>query len=221
MPRRTIAIGDIHGCSEALSALVNVIDPQADDLVITLGDYIDRGPNSHGVLELMLDLDQRCELVPLIGNHEIMMLSSFANEDDSQLDFWLHCGGEETMASYGGLDAQVPLSHMQFLERCRRFYETPEHFFAHANYEPALPLEETPDHILFWQHLSSSPLAHDSGKTAIVGHTPQVTGEILDGGHVICIDTFCFGSGWLTALEIDHGDVWQADKLGNLRFRPE
>jgi len=61
------------------------------------------------------------------------------------------------------------------------------------------------------------PASHCSGKTAIVGHTPQRSGEVLDGGHVLCIDTYCFGSGWLTAFDVDSGQLWQADKHGKLR----
>ena len=221
MSRRTIAIGDVHGCSEALAAILNVIDPQREDRLILLGDYVDRGPDSRGVLNQLIDLEQRCQLIALLGNHEIMMLSALDSEDPLQLDFWMHCGGEETMSSYGGGLQNVPDDHLLFLRQCHRYFETSDYLFVHANYIPDLPLEETHDQALFWQHLSSDPSPHQSGKPAIVGHTPQLTGEILDLGHVIGIDTFCFGSGWLTALDVDTGDVWQADKLGNLRFRSD
>src|SRR4029453_4765190 len=74
MPGRTIAIGDIHGCAAALGALVAAIEPTADDTLVALGDYVDRGPNSRGVLDELLALAKRCRLVPLLGNHEIMLL---------------------------------------------------------------------------------------------------------------------------------------------------
>ena len=60
-----------------------------------------------------------------------------------------------------------------------------------------------------------------SGKTVIVGHTPQVDGEVLDLGHLICIDTYCFGTGWLTAMDVDTGEIWQADQDGILRADKE
>ena len=76
MPGRTIAIGDIHGCSAALAALVAAIEPSKDDTVITLGDYIDRGPDSRGVLDQLIALAARCRLIPLLGDHEEMLLDT-------------------------------------------------------------------------------------------------------------------------------------------------
>lgn len=220
-PPRTIAIGDIHGCAKALDALLDVMEPTADDLLITLGDYVDRGPDSCSVVDRLIELEQQCRLIPLIGNHEIIMLQTLATGASSDWDFWMHCGGEETIASYGGDRAGIPQGHLRWLEACRHFYETPAHLFVHANYNPDLPLADAPESLLLWQHVTENPAPHCSGKTVIVGHTPQMTGEILDLKHVICLDTFCYGNGWLSALEVNSGDVWQADKLGNLRFRAE
>jgi serine/threonine protein phosphatase 1 len=94
MAGRTIAIGDIHGCSLALAALVDAIDTNPDDLLVTLGDYIDRGPDSRGVLDRLIALAGRCQLVPLLGNHEDMVLA--AKADAWSLKFWLACGGQMT-----------------------------------------------------------------------------------------------------------------------------
>ena len=74
MTPRTIAIGDIHGCSAALDALIAAIRPRPDDVIVTLGDYIDRGPDSQGVLEPLIDLGRRCRLIPILGNHDQMLL---------------------------------------------------------------------------------------------------------------------------------------------------
>ena len=71
---RTIAIGDIHGCSIALEALIEAISPQPDDTIIPLGDYVDRGIDSKGVLDRLIELRDRCNLVPILGNHDQMML---------------------------------------------------------------------------------------------------------------------------------------------------
>ena len=87
MPGRTIAIGDIHGCSTALAALLQAIDPQPDDTIITLGDYVDRGIDSKGVLDQLIALADRCRLVPLLGNHDEMMLHARDGRGDFQ--FWL------------------------------------------------------------------------------------------------------------------------------------
>ena len=80
MPR-TIAIGDIHGCDLALEAILNAIGPTAEDVIITLGDVVDRGANSRRVVELLLDLAQRCQHVGIMGNHEEMMLKVVAGRE--------------------------------------------------------------------------------------------------------------------------------------------
>jgi serine/threonine protein phosphatase 1 len=212
---RIIAIGDIHGCSLALRTLIDTISPQTNDLIIPVGDYVDRGPDSRGVVEQLIELSRRCQLVPLLGNHEIMMLAAVQDHD---ISFWLECGGDATLNSYGGEINSIPEEHFAFLSSCHRYYETAEHIFVHANYQYDLPLNRQPDHLLFWTHISyAAPPPHQSGKTVIVGHTPQATGEVLDLNHLIGIDTYCFGTGWLTAINAETREVWQADKEGVLR----
>jgi serine/threonine protein phosphatase 1 len=215
MPR-TIAIGDIHGCSAALRALLAAIEPQADDTLVPLGDYVDRGPDSRGVIDLVLDLEKQCRLVPILGNHELMLLDALAHP--RMIAPWLECGGDATVRSYGGKLSGVFPEHLDFIRRCKRYFETDTHFFVHANYAADVPLDELPDYLLFWEHLFfHTPPPHDNGKIAIVGHTSQKTAEIFDIGHVICLDTFCHGGGWLTALDVASGRVWQADRSGRLR----
>ena len=80
------------------------------------------------------------------------------------------------------------------------------HIFVHAYYEPDRPLHEQSWGGLRWASLPPIPKPHCSGKVAIVGHTPQKNGEVLDLGYLKCIDTFCHGGGWLTALEVRHGE---------------
>lgn len=213
---RTIAIGDIHGCAEALVAIIGAISPQPDDLIVPLGDYVDRGPDSRRVLDVLIELQARCRLKPLLGNHEWLMLQSL--RDGGQTSFWMQCGGRQTLESYGGRLDDVPQEHIDFLGLLRRFYQTPGHIFVHANYEPDVDLESLEDLPLLWQHLSLIvPPPHKSGKTVVVGHTPQRTGQILDLGHIICIDTYCVGGGWLTAFDVDSGQTWQANCQGKMR----
>ena len=218
MPNRIIAIGDIHGCAEALRALLELIDPSDDDQLIALGDFVDRGTNTRSVIDQLIELGDRCHFIPLLGNHEVMMLDALGSNNTAKLDFWLHCGGEETVTSYGGDFTEIPVAHLDFIDRCHSYHENKDHIFLHANYQADLPLDRQTHQVLFWQHLTEVPQPHLSGKVAIVGHTPQLTGEVLDWGHIICIDTFCFGSGWLTALDVQSQETWQVDKLGNLRL---
>ena len=187
MPR-TIAIGDIHGHLAALDGLLAAIEPAPDDTLITLGDYVDRGPNSRGVIDRLIQLGRRCRHVPLLGNHDLMMIEI--------------CG-----------DGQLDL-----LRGCRLFHETERHLFVHANYDADRPLAEQSTDELLWPSLRARvPRRHISGKTAIVGHTAQKTGQVLDLGHLTCIDTYIYGDGYLTALEVDGGRLWQVDAQGRLR----
>lgn len=215
MPR-IIAIGDIHGCSDALERLLLEIQPESEDVIVALGDYVDRGPNSARVLEVLLELVTECHFVPLIGNHELMMFKGL--REQQEFDFWFQHGGSQTLASYGGRIQNIPQHHLAFLSHCLRFFETERHFFVHANYDANLPFEQQPDELLFWDHIKEYPPApHMSGKTAIVGHTPQLNGEIRNLGHVQIIDTFCYGDGWLSALDVTSNHVWQANNFGDYR----
>jgi serine/threonine protein phosphatase 1 len=217
-PGRTIAIGDIHGCLAALHALLQVVDPQPEDTVVTLGDYVDRGPDSRGVIDRLLMLACHCQLVPLLGNHDEMM-RQICEGDTSSFVAWLMFGGDATALSYGGeVPAGVPKEHVEFLRGCLEWFELEHHFFVHASYRADLPLQEQPRDVLLWESLRDRvPGPHISGKTAIVGHTAQRQGEILDLGYLKCIDTCCYGQGWLTAMDVNTGQVWQSDKEGRLR----
>jgi serine/threonine protein phosphatase 1 len=218
MPPRLIAIGDIHGCLAPLQTLLNEIGPSGDDTIVTLGDYVDRGPDSCGVLETLIALGKRACLVPLLGNHDEMMLAVCRGHTFLPA-YWLHFGGDAALASYGMSEpAHVPPAHLDFLAACKLTFETSRHFFVHANYIAEVPLDQTPRRVLLWESLKDRvPGPHVSGKTAIVGHTAQKSGEVLDLGHLRCIDTWCHGNGWLTAMDVACGRTWQADKSGRLR----
>lgn len=216
---RHIAIGDIHGCSQALAALVEAIQPRPEDVVITLGDYINRGPDSRGVIEQLLRLQQRCVLIPLMGNHEEMLMAAWKG-GSSDLAYLLKFGGQATLDSYGAGSTirAIPRDHLAFLEHCRLYHETDSHIFVHANCWPNRPMHEQPCSSLLWEDIRPERMGpHYSGKIAIVGHTAQTSGEILDLGFLKCIDTFCHGGGWLTALEVNTGELWQANMQGLLR----
>ncbi|MEX0819502.1 MAG: metallophosphoesterase, partial [Pirellulaceae bacterium] len=188
MPARTIAIGDIHGCSIAFAALIDAIDLQPDDTLLTLGDYVNKGLDSKGVLDFLLDLELRCRLIPLLGNHDAVMLGAI--DGRLSIEQWKAIGGTATLQSYGESERidDIPATHAEFLRRCRMWYETPTHFFVHAAYDPELPLDQQDEASLLWQGIRDEiPGPHFSGKTAVVGHTSQKNGEILDAGHLVCI----------------------------------
>ncbi|HVF11242.1 MAG TPA: metallophosphoesterase family protein [Abditibacteriaceae bacterium] len=217
---RTLAIGDIHGCSHALDLLLAAIELQPDDLLITLGDYVDRGPDSKGVLERIIALQSTHRVVPLRGNHEIMMLAARANFVHALQ--WMQVGGLEALNSYAspGTDAtleDVPAEHWKFIaEICVPYYETETHFFVHANAYADIDLAEQPEYMLYWQRFDR-PSPHISGKIMICGHTSQKKGVPLNYGHAICIDTWAYGRGWLTCLDVTSGQVWQTNQAGKQR----
>ncbi len=214
---RYLAIGDIHGCFTALTTLAVFVPFRPDDVLITLGDYVDRGPDSYAVLDWLVAARQRGNLVALRGNHELMMLQ--ARESKESLRSWLECGGDATLASYSplgdaGLLVDVPDTHWQFLEGgLSAWHEIPTHFFVHANAYPDCPLGEQPDFMLYWESFADPP-PHESGKVMVCGHTPQKLGQPRNIGHAVCIDTWAYGRGWLTCLDVASGHYWQANQNG-------
>lgn len=216
MPR-TIVIGDIHGCLLAFETLLDAIQIQPEDTLVTVGDYVDRGPDSRGVIERLLELEQQCNLVPLLGNHEEMMLAVLERRMEPY--GWLNHGGVQTMDSYGfngDLDC-IPKTHRDFMKRMPSYYENDTHFVVHANYDPALPLADQPGDLLRWVKITEFlPEPHKNGKRAVVGHTHDRKGEIFEVPHLICIDTYCYGGRWLTAMELETNQFWQARPDGVL-----
>ena len=222
MPRRVIAIGDIHGCAKRACALLEIIQPQPNDTLIPLGDCVDRGPDSRQVIEELLSLREKCKLVPLLGNHEEMMLNFL--DGKPQPDNWLDVGGMDTCNSYSKRFncREIVPEHVDYIRTWGDFYETSSHFFVHASYEPERRLAEQHWQTMRWQSLRDGvPAPHVSGKTAVVGHTSLKDGEILDLDYLICIDTYCWGTGYLTALDTTTGQTWQADREGHRRHGKE
>jgi len=215
---RTIAIGDIHGCSTALAALINALQPGPADLLIPLGDVIDYGPDSRGVIEQLKTLRGRTNLLLLTGNHEEMLFAVLDQNRD--LESWTRHGGDKTLESYG-MDhpRDLPAGDVDFLRTAKWFHETDTHAYVHAGYFPNQPLSDTPASALFWEFLDPDrAYPHYSGKTFVVGHTPQTTGEVLDLGFVVGIDTDCSRGNWLTAFD-STGIYWQANQGGEVRLR--
>ena len=109
---RTIAIADIHGHIKALVGLIDLINPNPEDTLIFLGDYINRGPDSKGVLQFIIDLKQRCNVVCIMGNHEEMMINAYS--DPSTMGWFLENGGHETLQSYG------PAKNLSFVPQMQK-----------------------------------------------------------------------------------------------------
>jgi serine/threonine protein phosphatase 1 len=217
---RTLVIGDIHGCSTALRTVLAAVRPGREDVLVTLGDYVDRGIDSKGVLDILIGLEKTTQLKPLTGNHEILFLEAMAERIDPQ--GWLHVGGSETLISYSGSPTKLSFAavipeHVEFLsERCLRYYEDEKHLYVHANANSVYALRDQSDDWLFWTRFSDA-FPHVSGKTMICGHTAQKSGLPQIKPFAVCIDTWVYGKGWLTCYEIETGLFYQANEAGESR----
>ncbi len=212
---RRYVIGDLHGCSKALRTMIEELSPSSDDQLIFLGDYIDRGPDSRDVVDQLLSLSQYTRTIYLRGNHELMLLGVLLCGCDPKI--WMQSGGLATLASYGGSLAKIPVAHVEFFQSLRPHYETEEEAFIHAGYVPDVPIDKTDDATRYWNHLTGPLPAHVSGKRVFVGHTPQANGAVLNVGHFVCVDTYCFGGGWLTAFDLDSEETVQVSRHGHTR----
>ncbi|MFC0016438.1 metallophosphoesterase family protein [Roseibacillus persicicus] len=211
----TYVFGDIHGCLHSFNTLIELLSPGADDVVVTLGDYVDRGPASKGVIDRLLQLQEEINLVTLRGNHEIMMEE--ARKGPPASSFWKLNGGIETMASYGGRSLKdVPQSHWDFFDQLKPHYIEGEFLLTHATPPFDKTVEDCDDEDLYWSRFRDLKPRKD-GLFLICGHTPQEDrSPALESGHV-CLDTGCVHGGFLTALTLETGAYIQADENGELR----
>lgn len=222
MPDRVIAIGDIHGCAKALKALIREVQPRPNDCVVTLGDYVNRGPNSRGVLDQLIRLGERCRLVSILGNHDLMLLRSRSGQPATIVTDPADGPRHASQRDWGKVLSKLSEENLAFLESCVDYHETETHIFTHACYDPTLPMDQQPASLLRWRSLRRGiPGPHVSGKTVVVGHTAQKNGKILDLGYLKCIDTYCYGGGWLTALDVGSGEIWRADARGRVPSQPQ
>ncbi len=208
-------MGDVHGCLTSLEAMFSVLRPGSDDLVVMLGDYVDRGPDSCGVIDYLLNQKGNCDLVTLMGNHEIQMLRALDGEPHLSRFLSGLCGGRETLDSYGGSFDDVPDEHWDFMRGLKLYHELEDHLLVHAGVEAGLGLEDQNRETFYYQRFYEQQ-AHESGKVVVCGHTVQ--GDLpTNRGYAVCLDTCAYGGGWLSALEVDTGKIWQTNEQGEVR----
>ena len=212
------AVGDIHGNYLSLETLIEKTSPDDGDTLVFLGDFIDRGLFSNKVIDYILDLTSKTNVITLRGNHEVMMLE--ARKDYDKFNLWQGYGGFDTLASYysdfefSTWTKQIPKSHWEFVESTQNYYETDEFIFVHASVDHEKEMEDQHPKDLFWSgHFKTEP--HFSRKTIICGHVPQKNGLPHDRGHSICIDTWA-GMMRLTCLKLDDMTYLQANEEGEV-----
>jgi calcineurin-like phosphoesterase family protein len=198
----TYVIGDIHGCLQSLERLLHKIMPRLEDRVVFIGDYIDRGPHSREVVDLLLQLPYRP--IFLLGNHEKMLLDYLAGGDSS---LYLLNGGMATIESYGGDPANIPQAHLGFFRSLRPIYETPDHLFVHAGIRPLVPLEKQELKDLVWIRQEFYQFVGRFPKPVVFGHTPMR--HVLMAEDRIGIDTGCVYGGKLTCVKLPEREIIQ------------
>ncbi len=201
--KRIFAIGDIHGCLSHLERLMEeirpLLDPQEDTLVF-LGDYIDRGPDPKGVVDLILQIKKEVRhVVCLKGNHEDMFLDWVLN--GRNYDLYLYNGGGSTIRSYSqDREFHLPAEHLDFFTSLRLYYETDKYIFVHAGLKAGVPLKEQDPQEMIWIREEFIYSNYDFGKLVVFGHTPLQ--RVLVAPNKIGIDTGAVYGGELTCLEL-------------------
>lgn len=219
---RAYAIGDVHGRRDLLESLLARIDaeraadPRTAEHLILLGDLIDRGPDSRGVLDLLLARAAEDPTLTILGGNHESMLVTLLDGDMWHLESWLHFGGEECARSYGLdpiallaepdraaalLRAAIPAAHQALLRALPDSHRVGDVLFVHAGIRPGVAIDEQDPQDLRWIRLPFLRSAADHGVLVVHGHTVVAEPDIQ--ANRIAIDTGASATGRLTALCLD------------------
>lgn len=225
---RLFAIGDIHGCVEELKRLLDAIPAAAGDTIAFVGDYIDRGPDSRGVIAHLLEWRERtpAKTVFLKGNHEDMALS-YMGRGGLWGEAWLRNGGVAALRSYGiqpqaprtDIVREMPETHLRFLDELETSHLWRDVRIVHAGIRPGVPWEQQKVEDLLWIREEFLDHPHDLGVVVVFGHTPhrRVVSQLP---YRIGIDTGCVYGGALTCLVLPEGEAYEV-RLGDTKVRHE
>ena len=201
------AIGDIHGHLDLLERLLEKLQPDLErDRLVFMGDYIDRGPRSKGVVDYVWRLQHLAppeQVICLKGNHEAMFLNFLQGRD---IELFLFNGGLATLRDYWGANWEeleelvLPLDHQKFFQELRLYYETPDYLFVHGGVRPGVPLAEQGEDDLLWIRGDFITSMEDFGKKVIFGHTPFRQPLLMP--NKIGIDTGAAYGNRLTCLKL-------------------
>jgi len=211
--RKLFAIGDIHGCASKLKAIIDKvsIDRERDTLVF-IGDYIDRGPDSKKVVDIILNIKKNLDnVICLIGNHEQMLIDYHLHGAGEEIFF--QNGGDVTAHSYGlkktdrRVKMNIPEEHIHFYQSLLPYYETEHFIFVHAGLRPGIPLTGQHMEDIIWIRNDFIRSTYDFSKKVVFGHTPLA--KPLIEKNKIGIDTGAVYGGKLTCIELTEMKVEQ------------
>lgn len=218
---RLFVVGDLHGCALESAVLLEHLQAQeqlsADDLIVFVGDYIDRGPDSRGVVDLMLAIRETYpHTIFLKGNHEDMLLS-FLGFDGVMGSSYLYNGGAFTLRSYEVSSddpevclAQMPENHLEFFKALERYVIIEDFIVVHAGLNPLRDLTSQLDEDLFWIRDEFIANIHYFDKTVVFGHTPYQD-VMFHRPYKIGIDTGLVYGNKLSCIELTGGTLYQVD----------
>lgn len=213
MGDRIFAIGDIHGCFDALRILIeHKIELTRSDKLVLLGDYINKGPQSKEVVDYIMELqDMGFDVVPLMGNHEVLLLESLNKK--IHLERWLQSGGAETLKSFGLKSLkEMDQSYIQFFKKLAYYYKYPGFLFVHAGFNDTIKKPFDDEYSMVWRCREKYSHPKLKNKTIVHGHCPITVANCIErvrtNRQVIDLDTGCvyadrLGFGRLTAIEVN------------------
>jgi serine/threonine protein phosphatase 1 len=228
---RVYAVGDIHGRLDLLERLVDRIHidvtlrPEASVRIVILGDFVDRGPSSATIIDLLTRLKAEPNVVVLRGNHEAIMLDAY-DGDHSAMDLWLEHGGIATLESFGadlnGIDTDdtraiikiarrvIPRRVVAWVRKLPSHVQFGRYYFVHAGIRPGVPLAEQQDEDRLWIREAFTESSDDHGAVIVHGHT--IYGEgVSFAPNRIGVDTGAYLTGILSAVAIQGDQLWTVD----------
>ena len=223
---RIYAIGDVHGRADLLEACFKKIDkhlatePTVRPIQITVGDYVDRGPDSKGVLDLLWERSHQCEMIMIRGNHEQTLMEFMS--DPSSLENWARIGGLETLMSYGlrpalspsleqqkelaaALQVAMPIPHRMLLTTMLPSFSCGGYFFTHAGVRPGVQLSQQSEHDLMWIRDEFLLCEEPFERIIVHGHTPVRIVDVRP--NRINIDTGAYATGRLSCMVFQAGEA--------------
>jgi serine/threonine protein phosphatase 1 len=224
---RTLIVGDIHGKLELLNHLLEIMEYRAGkDRLILIGDLVDRGEDSRGVVDRAVDLysNDPDRVVVLMGNHEAMMMAAIANPESEQAELWYYNGGVETLQSYMDEDGEfdLPDEHWDFLSSLPTWFEDEHAIYVHASLPQGEdgkflhPAEDPDNPELYWAR-NRRFFAEYRGKTVVFGHT--ITGMVFGEREkvwlrdsLIGVDTGAYLTGVLSGIELPSRRVFSVSE---------